>query len=111
MKMIPLLSKEGSGVVHRHHCHPPPLAPPPAEEGNHLQSRLRGLAFQPAPRKTLGAKWPEGYRLFASPGGRAVVSAQTALLVWAALASCGPQRQPWAKGRGWSATLTGRRAR
>jgi len=41
MKIIPLLVKEGSGVVGRDATLPPttPLPPPPAEEGSHFQSR------------------------------------------------------------------------
>jgi hypothetical protein len=36
MKIIPLLGKEGLGVVAvREPYHPPPPAPPPAEEGGH----------------------------------------------------------------------------
>jgi len=49
MKMIPLLSKEGSGVVQRHRCHLPPLALPPAEGGNHFHSRSQKSGARIAP--------------------------------------------------------------
>ena len=40
MKMIPLLFKEGSGVVGPAvTLNPPPPPPPPAEEGGHFQGR------------------------------------------------------------------------
>jgi len=38
MKMISPLSKEGLGVLQRRRCHPQPMAPPLAEEGDHFQS-------------------------------------------------------------------------
>ena len=38
--MIPLLGKEGSGVVAwRRANYPPPPAPPPAEEGSHFHDK------------------------------------------------------------------------
>ncbi|MGD0126384.1 MAG: hypothetical protein ABSF46_13565 [Terriglobia bacterium] len=41
VKSIPLLRKEGSGVVPgRRGNHPPPPAPPPAEEGSHFHTSL-----------------------------------------------------------------------
>ena len=46
MKMIPLLGKEGSGVVAgRRGDHPPPPAPPPAEEGSRFQSGEESRQF------------------------------------------------------------------
>jgi len=54
---IPLLDKEGSGVVDQHGSNPPPPSPPPAEEGSHYQSRSALRASLDCLRALEGAAW------------------------------------------------------
>jgi len=54
---IPLLDKEGPGVVDQQGSNPPPASPPPAEEGSRDQSRAALSASLSCLRALEGATW------------------------------------------------------